>query len=56
MEYLETIISTETAWNQIISPMGDEEENGDLRIPEVADNFILMLQTMTGTLTSVALY
>ncbi|XP_074594335.1 RAD50 interactor 1 [Brevipalpus obovatus] len=56
MEYLESIISTETAWNHIISPLDDEdlEDNEDFKVPEVADNFILMLQTMTERLRYLA--
>ncbi|XP_015787513.1 RAD50-interacting protein 1 isoform X2 [Tetranychus urticae] len=48
MEYIETIISSETAWSPLVTSIDDEDEDEDiLKVPEIADNFILMLQSIT---------
>ena len=49
MEYIETIISSETAWSPLVTSLDDDDEDEDiLKVPEIADNFILMLQSITG--------
>lgn len=44
MEYVEAIVSSPTAWNPIIDLSEDEDE--ELKMPEIADNFVLILQSI----------
>lgn len=43
-EFVEFILESKTAWNEICGP----ESNDELRICEAADNFVLMLQSITN--------
>jgi len=44
MEFVETIVSSPTAWNPIIDLTDDEDE--ELKVPEIADSFVLILQSI----------
>ena len=47
MEFIETIVSSNTAWHPIIGALEDDDDDDEeLKVPEIADNFVLMLQSI----------